>query len=62
MHRPCVMVDVQGIWASASEEEQTSGAKPPDFPSDYCSMFLPATGSSSDASCQAKEKDANKTC
>lgn len=26
VHRPCVMVNVQGIWASASEEEQTSGA------------------------------------
>lgn len=26
MHRPCVMVNVQGIWASASEDEQASGA------------------------------------
>lgn len=23
MCRPCVMVNVQGVWASASEEEQT---------------------------------------
>lgn len=26
MHRPCVMVNVQGIWASASEDKQASGA------------------------------------
>lgn len=26
MHRPCVMGNVQGIWASASEGQQTSGA------------------------------------